>query len=423
MTLSDSGRLCRETLLGYFLAAATPPGEWRVGMELEKMGRKRSDGRPLAYDTGSPSVRDVLRFYQRQRDADPIYEADNVIGLAGDWGTISLEPGGQVEWSSRPHKTLGDLERALDEHLRVMRESADTLGIDWLEVAVDPVLPLKDMPWMPKARYNIMRPFLGARGALAHRMMTQTASIQCAFDFAGPRDWARKFRAAALLAPVATALFANSSEIDGAYSGYRSYRQAIWRETDPDRCGLPPVVFDEGFGLEAWLDYVLTVPTIFRHRSRGRVSSGGVPFGRLLDKEDCAVLKERDWETHISTIFTDVRSYTYIEVRSADLLPDRLALSVPAFWTGILYHDQALDRALGLGSVIDSFDCWSSAMESASREGIAGRAGGREIAELAADALAVSIEGLANGAHCSAGAEDALPLRRLCEHHGIAVRV
>lgn len=422
MALSDPGRLCRETLLGYFLNAAVPRERWRVGMELEKMGRRRSDGWPIDYAAGSPSVRDVLRFIRQRRAGDPIYEANNVVGLNADWGTITLEPGGQVEWSSRPQDSLAELGRSLDQHLAVMRQSGEALQIDWLELGVDPRLPLEAMPWMPKARYNIMRPFLAARGRLAQRMMTQTASIQCAFDYADPGDWARKFRAAALLAPVATALFANSAEVDGAYSGFQSYRQAIWRETDPDRCGLPPVVFEEGFGLDAWLDYVLSVPTIFRHRSSGRVPSGGVPFERLLDEEDCDTLKQQDWETHISTIFTDVRSYTYIEVRSADLQPDRLAFAVPTFWTGILYDDRALDRALELGAAIDDFERWTAAMESAAREGMVGRAGGREIADLAAEALAISIEGLV-GARCTTGAADALPLRRLCERHGIAVRV
>ena len=108
--------------------------------------------------------------------------------------------------------------------------------------------------------------------------MTQTASIQCAFDYSDPRDWQRKFRAAAVLSPVATALFANSSRVDGADSGWASFRRRIWSETDPARCGLPPGTFDPGFDVEAWLDWVLDVPTMFVHRARGRVPAGGGRF-------------------------------------------------------------------------------------------------------------------------------------------------
>ncbi len=117
--------------------------------------------------------------------------------------------GRQIEWSSRPQPDLDELRGQLDEHLAVLSDAAEALGVRWVEAAVDPEHPVSAMPWMPKARYRIMRPFLGAQGKLAHRMMTQSASIQVAFDFSDPEDWARKFRAGAFLAPVALALFAN----------------------------------------------------------------------------------------------------------------------------------------------------------------------------------------------------------------------
>jgi glutamate--cysteine ligase len=339
----------------------------------------------------------------------------------GPWGTISLEPGGQVEWSSRPRATLALLRADLDDHVAAMRGIGSELGIRWLPEAVDPRLPLERMVWMPKARYNIMRPFLGARGRLAHRMMTQTASIQCAFDFADPQDWRRKFKAAALLAPVATALFANSSRVDGGDSGWRSYRQAIWRETDPARCGLPEIVFTPGFGIESWLDWVLQVPTIFRHRARGLVPAGGVPFVELLELGGCEAIRNEDWETHISTVFTEVRCYTYVEVRSADAQPDEHAFAVPSFWTGLLYHDEALSAALELGRPLDHAGRWAAAMRDAARRGLDGEAAGRSLRELAVAALAHSIAGLRGDAACAAP-DDALALEAFAAARGVEPR-
>jgi len=218
-------------------------------------------------------------------------------------------------------------------------------------------------------------------------MMSQTASIQCAFDYGDAGDWARKFRAAAWLSPVATALFANSDRIDGAASGYRSYRQAIWRETDPDRCGLPPVVFEPDFDLQAWLDWVLRVPTIFRHRARGMVPAGGVPFVELLDAAGCEAVRLEDWETHVSTVFTEVRSYSYLEIRSADLQPRHLIAAVPALWTGLLYDETTLDAALELGTAFSTYESWSDGMDVAAREGLDGRCNGRSLRELARSAV------------------------------------
>jgi len=398
MRSKETRQLNRSVLLNYFLEAATPRENWQIGMELEKMGRDARSGAPLPYDADGPSVLSVIEAIRAARGGDPILEADKLIGLDAEWGTISLEPGGQVEWSSRPAANLERLNEALQQHLGTMRDVASEVGVRWVEPAVDPVLPVDRMCWMPKARYEIMRPYLGERGGLAHRMMTQTASVQCAFDYSDPLDWTRKFRAAALLTPIAVALFANSSRIDGEESGYDCYRQVIWRDTDPARCGLPAIVFDDGFGPEAWLSWLLDVPTMFLHRARGLVPVGGIPFRELLQRAGCTALRHEDWETHISTVFTEVRSYDYIEVRSADLPPDSLALAVPAFWTGLLYDEDSLGSVLELGRTIPSHSSWLEAMVAASRDGLRGTIGGREIGDIASEILSTSLRGLKNAA-------------------------
>lgn len=419
MSAADAVRECRRRLMGFFLEAARPREEWLVGMEVERLGRTR-EGRPIPFSGQRASVLETLQHILAKRGGLPVCEAEHLIGIDAPWGSISLEPGGQVEWSSRPRATLDGLRQDLDDHLAALRETGTELGIQWLDVAVDPELDVAEMPWMPKARYEIMRPYLGERGRLAHRMMTQSASIQVAFDYSDPEDWRKKFKAAALLTPVAVALFANSSRVDGAESGYRSYRQVIWRETDPDRCGLPALVFEPGFGLEAWLDYALDVPTMFRHRARGLIPTGGKPFRELLALTGCDAMKPEDWETHLSAIFTEVRSYGYIEVRSADLQPDERCFSVPVFWTGLLYHAGVLEQALQLASGLDDRIAWGEAMESAARLGLEGRAAGRPLAEMAREALDLSRRGLLDGAACAGdGKTAARALGDLAAHHGI----
>jgi len=386
--------LTRERLLGYFEEAFTPRDRWLLGMEIETMGVDAGTGARIPYNGRRASVRACLELYLERRGGDPVYEGENLIGLDGPWGTITLEPGGQVEWSSHPCRDLALLADALDAHLRVLNEAGEALGIRWLDVAVDPTTPIAEVPWMPKARYKILRRYLGERGRLAHRMMTQTTSIQCAFDFADPEDWRSKFRAAALLAPVAVALFANSPEADGKPTGYRSFRQAIWRETDPERCGLPAVVFTPGFGLDAWLDWVLGTPAIFLRRAKGLIPAGGVRFDKLMARTGCQAVGIDDWELHISAIFTEVRSYSYLEVRSADLQPATTMLAVPALWTGILYDQDNLAASADLCAGHATHDGWSEAMDSAARNGIEGTADAQPLRALGARAVSLAIAGL-----------------------------
>jgi glutamate--cysteine ligase len=390
-------------LADYFRRAFRSREEWLVGIEVEMMGRDAATSRPLAYEAAGPSVRRVIEAYALLRGGALVLEGDRPVGIDGAWGGITLEPGGQVEWSSRPAKNLTELQTELDGHLGAMREVAEAVGVSWLDVAVDPVTPIEAMPWMPKARYGIMREIMAKQGRLAHRMMTQTTSIQCAFDFASDEDWTRKFRAAALLTPVAVALFANSSRVDGRESGWASYRQAIWRETDPDRCDLPDIVFDKGFGIDAWVEWVSDVPTLFLRRGSGLIASGGTPLRAL----------------HLSSIFTEVRSYGYIEVRSADLQPGPLILAVPALWTGILYDDDAIDDAHAMGRRFDDPAAWRRGMELAARQGLSGTVDGVPLAAMAADAVARSIRGLRSGAACAGSGAGVEALLRLARAKGL----
>ncbi len=362
MPRTQRATLTCPQLADYFRQSFRPRDEWLVGIEVETMGRDASTSRPLAYEADGPSVRRVIEAYAASRGGALGFEGDRPVGINGAWGGIALEPGGQVEWSSRPARDLTELASEIDGHLKAMRGVAETLGVSWVDAAVEPDFPVAAMPWMPKARYGIMREIMGKRGRLAHRMMTQTTSIQCAFDFASDEDWTRKFRAAALMTPIAVALFANSSRVDGKDSGWASYRQAIWRETDPDRCDLPDIVFDRGFGIDAWTEWVCDVPTLFLRRENGLIASGGTPLRALLTRCGCDAVTMDDWELHLSSIFTEVRSYGYIEVRSADRLPEPLVLAVPAFWTGLLYDDGALEDALAMGRPFDDPAAWRRAM-------------------------------------------------------------
>ena len=125
-----------------------------------------------------------------------------------------------------------------------------------------------------------------------------------------------------------------------------------------------------------------------------------------------------DWQLHLSSVFTEVRSYAYIEVRSADLQPDDLILSVPALWTGLFYDDDALAAALELGRGHDSHAAWRAAMDSAARLGLDGTAGDHGLRDLAAEMLGIAAGALRGGARAR-GASGVRALERLGERHAL----
>ena len=124
MTTEPVQRLTRDRLLATFDGYGTPRAEWRIGGEFER-ALVRSDGRPVAYNEPD-GIRWVLeQLHARQPGWSIVAEAGNPIALTRpDMSSITLEPGGQVELSGAPHKTLAALEAEMNENRDSLLELA-----------------------------------------------------------------------------------------------------------------------------------------------------------------------------------------------------------------------------------------------------------------------------------------------------------
>jgi glutamate--cysteine ligase len=278
---------------------------------------------------------------------EPIMEGDNIIGLADvtGGGAISLEPGGQFELSGAPVETVHQTAGELFAHLAQLREVAGPLGIGFLGLGMAPSWRRADMPQMPKGRYKIMTEYMPKVGSLGLDMMYRTCTVQTNHDFSSEADMVRKMRVTLALQPVATALFAASPFTEGKPNGFLSFRSEIWRDTDNQRAGMLPWVFEDGMGFERYADYALDVPMYFIKRGDDYIDVSGKSFrdhlaGKLVPGEQATI---SDWANHVSTIFPEVRLKRYIEMRGSDGGPWRRLPSLPAFWVGLIYDGANLD--------------------------------------------------------------------------------
>ena len=202
---------------------------------------------------------------------------------------------------------------------------------------------------MPKGRYKIMREQMMRRGKLGLDMMLRTCTVQVNLDFESEADMVKKLRTSLALQPLATALFADSPFTEGKPNGFQSYRSHIWTDTDPDRTGMLPFVFEPGMGFERYADYMLDVPMYFVYRDGHYLDVAGQSFRDFLAGRLPALPGEipsmGDWVNHLTTAFPEVRLKRFLEMRGADGGPwDRLC-ALPALWVGLLYDSQALDAA------------------------------------------------------------------------------
>jgi glutamate--cysteine ligase len=163
---------------------------------------------------------------------------------------------------------------------------------------------------------------------------------------------AKKFRVGLALQPIATALFANSPFVEGKPSGFLSYRSHVWTDTDAARTGDLPFVFEQGFGFERYVDYLLDVPMYFVYRDGKYIDASGQSFRDFMAGKLPAMPGQAptmgDWVDHLTTAFPEVRLKKFLEMRGADGGPWRRICAVPALWTGLLYDGAALDAAWDL---------------------------------------------------------------------------
>ena len=340
----------RDQLVAVLASGEKPRGDWRIGTEHEKFGFRLDDLRPAEFD-GERGIEALLRGLARFGWA-PVEEHGRVIALLKDDASVTLEPAGQLELSGAPLETIHQTCREVSTHLYEVKVVADELRLGFLGMGFQPKWRRADMPWMPKGRYRIMREYMPKVGGLGLDMMTRTCTVQVNLDYASEADMAKKFRVSLALQPVATALFADSPFTDGKPNGYLSYRSHIWTDTDPDRTGMLDFVFEDGFGYERYVDYLLDVPMYFSYRGGEYLDLAGRSFRAFLAGELDGLRGElptlRDWSDHMTTAFPEVRLKKYLEMRGADGGPWNRLCALPAFWVGLLYDDAALDAAWDL---------------------------------------------------------------------------
>nr|GEX01445.1 glutamate--cysteine ligase, chloroplastic [Tanacetum cinerariifolium] len=361
--------LTKEDLVAYLASGCKPKENWRIGTEHEKFGFDLKTLRPMTYE----QIAHLLNAISERFDWEKILvyllvmnfacvlmpsesaaappesaaappesaaappESAGAVGEKhdGDSGdqdcdgsflrgkqSISLEPGGQFELSGAPLDTLHQTCAEVNSHLYQVKAVAEEMGIGFIGLGFQPKWERKDIPIMPKGRYEIMRNYMPKVGSLGLDMMFRTCTVQVNLDFSSEADMIRKFRAGLALQPIATALFANSPFTEGKPNGYLSMRSQIWTDTDNNRAGMLPFVFDDSFGQDFLAGKLAPLP-------------GDYPT-------------LNDWENHLTTIFPEVRLKRYLEMRGADGGPWRRLCALPAFWVGILYDDISLQNVLDL---------------------------------------------------------------------------
>ena len=328
----------KSQLIDYFNQGAKKDDQLLIGVEHEKFLFIGKEKKRANYEQIKKVFKNLETFGWK-----PIYENENIIGLKRGKQQITTEPGLQYELSGAPLKNIHLVCSESSTHFNEIKAASRDLDISTVSIGFDPFNNLNEVPQNPKERYQIMTKEMPKDGELSLQMMYQTSGIQINYDYTSEKDFEKKFKVGNYLVPLTIALFANSPFAEKKYTGYLSYRNKVWQNTA--RGGIMPVTFED-LNFEKYLDHAINYSLLFVMREGKYIKPNGQTFKDFMEgnflplKGIKATIK--DFETHLATIFTEVRLKQFIEVRSIDTCDWGCICNGPAFFTGLLYG--ALDE-------------------------------------------------------------------------------
>jgi len=312
----------------------------KLGIEIEHLVVQQKDYTSVTYYE-TFGIETILKKLE-MKGYQGKYEGDYLVGLSKESMDITLEPGGQLEFSTRPCIHLSHIkevyEKFLADVLPIMEEHEQYL----LCVGYHPQTKIKDIPFNPKKRYQYMSRYLQKTGKYALNMMKGTASVQVAIDYVSEADFIKKFRVASFLTPLLYLITDNAPIFEGEIYGKYSVRSLIWENTDPDRSGIIKGSLDKNFSYRDYVEYLLHSNPICILEDGILKPSGNHPLYEIYkDQEE---LSKEEMEHLYTMVFPDVRGKNYIEIRMADSMPKDLSMAYLAMIKGLFYHGENLDK-------------------------------------------------------------------------------
>lgn len=348
----------KQALVAYFTEGAKgdkPLGA--LGVEVEHFVVTAEGEYPVSYagrSEGEFGVRDVLAHLADAYPQRTYGLEGDLIGLASDEASITLEPAAQLEISIAPYSSISQILRVYNEFRAKVDPFLAEHGCKLVTSGYHPTACALDLTLIPKQRYRFMNDYFKEIGTRGERMMRASASTQVSVDYQDEADAIRKMRIAQALAPIFASVADNTAVFE-AEPAPRLARFALWRNVDNDRCGSVPGLFNEGYSFADYAEWILHTCPIFVTRPSADDPTG--PNLRAVYGQSAyeaygeAPMTRADIEHVLSMFWPDVRLKNFVEIRPADSLPAPLMAGYAALVKGIFYSQrslQVIEEAFGV---------------------------------------------------------------------------
>ncbi len=345
----------KSDLVEWFEKGCTPNAQRLIGVEHEKPPFYLVDGKPVSFlgEDGRPGVQDFIAKMVAEKGwqaGEP--ERGLIVDLKKSQAGWTFEPALQMEVGGAPLRNVHQNAKETDETIREAVEVTKSLGFGMLAAGFHPTHLSKDLPMMPKSRYEALFDwFEKKKFPNANDVASCTSTVQVNMGYQSEEDMVKMLRVSLSLQPVAVSLFANSPFCEGKDTGYESFRSHKLHDNMGGRYGfMLPIAFEKGFGFEMFTDYAMnTMPMIGMYKGNVFMDANGGKFGDFMKGELDIVPGQQatigDWKNHLNTIWPEVRLRQFLEMRGTDNGPQEMIKALPAFWVGLLYDKTSLDAA------------------------------------------------------------------------------
>lgn len=328
-----------EEIVKYIKSGEKSVEDFKLGIEFEHFVIDKNTFETISY-YGKDGVAETLKDLEKNNWV-ATYEGEYILGLTKENKNITLEPGSQFELSLKAEKDIGDIEREylgfLDEIVPLLESKGQAL----IAVGYHPMTKINDIKLLPKKRYDYMFNYFKKRGTHAHNMMKGTAALQVSIDYKDEEDYKKKFRVTNALSPILYSLFENAIIFEGEEYKHHNLRAFIWKNCDTDRSGIAEGALKDDFGYEKYAEYILNRPPIFIIKKGKLEFTDEKLVKEIFNPEDYEI---EELEHLLTMFFPDVRTKRYMEIRMMDAVPYPLNFAAMAFWKGILYNDEILNK-------------------------------------------------------------------------------
>jgi glutamate--cysteine ligase len=325
-----------NTYVNYFENAESKKECHKIGVEFEHL-ILNADLTALSYFE-KMGIEELLEELAKNNAWEEIYEGEHLVGLNSEHKAVTLEPGGQLELSIIPFSDLKQIEKIYLDFIDELKSILNKWDKKIAVLGYQPASKIKDIPLLPKKRYDFMYKYFKDKGKYAHNMMKGTASVQMSIDYINEKDYIKKMRVGYFLSPLIYYLFDNTPFFEGKKAANASIREDIWTKCDQQRSGTINGIFDKEFGYSDYAAYLLNTEPIIRKKDNELIYTGNKTLKNVMENDN-----PKEIDHFLSMVFPDVRTKKYIEIRAADALPYPYNFSFVALLKNIFYNQENLD--------------------------------------------------------------------------------